>query len=295
MKIEIRPSQETLEKWIKSFVPENDLFFLSEQELTSLEEYLHTVLVIPREEFKAHHSFNQIQLANSYEYWNISKDVPYVLVAPKDWITTLPAEKKTHLFHMQMKNGRGLIYPLPTSFILPSEINEYVIESDNQPHLVLQRAIWEELSYPIKSALMTEIARQWETWSCCEYPEHAPFYLKKFANTFPSHSGSNCLSAVLFAITQQEWMIHEWVHHQTFIMRLKQASYSLTSSEELVQGDIAIWENRQGVIQHAAYHIGDELFFNKSGQTFFNPWKIVDFAELKENWNECKISIYRKT
>lgn len=294
MKIEIQPSQENIEDWIRSYVPEKDLFFLPEKDLIFFEEYLQNVLVIPREEFFEHKSYNQIQLVNSYEYWNISKEVQYVIVASSDWVNSLPAKKKKHLFYIQMEYGRGLIYPISFSFRATSVLKENVIETNEEHFLILQRAIWEGLSYNIKIDLIKEFALQWEDWTCYGYPEKAPLYIKKFANTFPSCSGSNCLSATLFAITQQEWMIYEWVHPRTFIQSLKKANYSLTSSQEIELSDIAIWEDLDGVIQHASYHIGDSLFFNKNGQTYFNPWKIIDFTELKEKWSKYSMSIYRK-
>jgi hypothetical protein len=75
---------------------------------------------------------------------------------------------------------------------------------------------------------------------------------------------------------------------------LKNESYSFIASEDIQAGDVVIWEDFNGTIQHASYHIGKQLFFNKNGQTIFNPWKITHFAELKETWNKYHIRIYRK-
>ena len=91
------------------------------------------------------------------------------------------------------------------------------------------------------------------------------------------------MSATLFAISQQEWMIHEWVHPKTFIEKLRR-THHLIKSEELIEGGVAVWETDEGQVQHASFHVGDELFFKKNGQTFFNPWKITDFDELQAEW-----------
>ena len=293
MKIEIQPSKDVIEAWVRDYVPDKDIFFLTEKDYKNFEEYMHDALIIPKEEFFKHHSYMQIQLANSYEYWNISEEVQYVVVADSDWINSLSKKKKEQLFQIQKQVERGLIYPV---FNLSSELSvleDNIIDVDGERFLILQRAMWDELNYELKVSLMKEFAQEWEDWSCSAIPDKAPLHLKKFANTFPSASGSNCLSAVLFSVTQQEWMLHEWVHPETFIQNLEKANYSLTSSREIKAGDVVIWENSEGVIQHASYHIGDNLFFNKNGQTFFNPWKIVEFSELKKMWNKYSMESFR--
>ncbi|WP_430787334.1 hypothetical protein VBD025_16175 [Virgibacillus flavescens] len=294
MKIEIQPSKEIIEKWIRDYVPEKDIFFLPEKNLKSIDGYLQNALVIPREEFFQHKSYNQIQLANSYESWNISLEAEYVIVAPPDWVNSLPSKTKAQLFHIQKEMGRGLIYPVLDLSIEASFFKDYIIEVDEAYFLILQRAMWDELSFTLKENLIKAFAQEWEDWTCYAFPEKAPLYLKKFANSFPSAAGSNCLSTVLFSITEQEWMIYEWIHPQTFIQKLIQANYSLTSSQECKAGDVVTWEDKEGVIQHASYHIGSNLFFNKNGQTFFNPWKIVDFNEFKDQWNKYRLRVYRK-
>ena len=287
-----------MKDWIKAFVPENDLFFLPEKELACFKDYLSNVLVIPQEEFFEHSSYKQIQLVNSYEYFNLSKEViKYILVAPSEWVNDLPANKKSDLFHIQKEVGRGLIYSISDLSIdtsVFSVLKENIIEVNGEDFLVIQKAMWEALTHNIKENLIKEIAQQWETWTCYDYPDNAPLYLKKFANTFPLIAGSNCLSATLFAITQQEWMIFEWIHPKTFVQGLKNANYNLITRQDIRAGDVVIWENPEGLIQHASFCIGDNLFFNKNGQTFFNAWKIIDFTDLSEHWDSYKMKIFRK-
>ncbi len=291
MKIEIQPSIKVIENWVRDYVPDKDIFFLPEKDLGNFEEYLQNALIIPREEFFKHHSYMQIQLANSYEYWNISEEVQYVVVADSDWINSLSQKKKEQLFQIQKQVERGLIYPIFNLSIELSFPKDNIIDVNEDRYLILQKAMWDHLSFEIKASLIKEFAQEWEDWTCLAFPEKAPMHLKKFANTFPSASGSNCLSAALFSVTQQEWMLHEWVHPETFIQNLKKANYSLTSSQEIKAGDVVIWEDSKGVIQHASFHIGDNLFFNKNGQTFFNPWKIVEFSELKKMWNKYSMRV----
>ncbi|MER2007673.1 MAG: hypothetical protein ABS939_09490, partial [Psychrobacillus sp.] len=69
------PSNEHLKSWINQYVPEKDLFFIKNEDLFVLEKYLTEVLIIPKNEFYEHSSYNYIQLVNSYEYWNIDDDI----------------------------------------------------------------------------------------------------------------------------------------------------------------------------------------------------------------------------
>jgi len=54
-------------------------------------------------------------------------------------------------------------------------------------------------------------------------------------------------------------------------------------SDELQPEDLIIWEDENSIIQHAAYHLGEDLFFNKHRQTIFNPWKILSKEQLNKD------------
>ncbi|MCA0147203.1 hypothetical protein LCD52_00220 [Rossellomorea vietnamensis] len=294
MKRKLQPTQDILKEWIKAYVTDKDLFFLPETNLASFKEYLSNVLVVPHEEFKNHSTYKQVQLANSYEYWNLSKEVKHVLVTPPGWVNDLPDEKRNDLFRIQVEVNRGLIHPISDFSVDTSSNGNNVVEVNGEKYLVLHKAMWEELSYGYKEELITDIAQQWEEWTCYDVQPQTPQHLLPFANTFPSRAGSNCLSATLFAISKQEWIIHEWVHPQTFLQSLENEDYHLISSEDMRAGDVLTWENSDGIIQHASYCIDGHFFFNKRGQTFFNAWSIVHFDDLTEDWGHYHMKSFRK-
>jgi hypothetical protein len=267
----MEPSKEQIEFWIKKYVPDKDYFFVAERDLVTFEPYLTNVLIIPRSEFFQHASYIQIQLVNSFEYWNLSKEVQYVMVASPDWCTSLPSNLIKELFSIQVKMGRGLILPVPATVSIASIPEGYLVE---EKHLVIQSEMWRLLPYELKETVLLDYAFRWDNWNAYEFPEHTPLHLRNFANTFPSDAGSNCLSATLFAISGQEWMIKEWVHQQTFEQGLNHAQYYKTEHKELAAGDVVTWENEEGIIIHAAYHISDQLIFNKNGQTSLTRGKL---------------------
>ncbi|WP_026695682.1 hypothetical protein [Peribacillus kribbensis] len=289
--VDITPTNEQLERWVERFVPEKDLFFLDKVELSKIKDELNEVLVIPKKEFFNHPSYRQIELLNSYTYWNIASKTQYVIVAPPSWIKNLEKQKKRKILHNQISIGRGLIFPL--SFFSNSSIpQDHIFVDEGKEVVVLQYDIWNELPYSIKVNAIKAYARLWDSWTCCDIPIRIPEHIRKYANNFSIVSGSNCLAATLFAITKQEWMINEWIHPATFKEGLERANYSLVN-DEIKNGDVITWVNEDGVIQHSSYYIGNNLLFNKNGQTFFNPWKIITWRELNEEWNHYEKKIYR--
>lgn len=293
MKKQIQPSLEQMKKWIENYVPEKDFFFLQEKHLPLFEEELTEVLLIPKDEFFNHATYKQIQLSNSFEYWNLSKKVDFVMVSSADWVVGLPASNREVLFNIQVGLNRGLIFPLDYFSEVSDELKESTIKANEDEVIVVVASLWRELSFEVKEHLMKKYAQLWDEWMGEEMPEELPVVMKKYANNFPGEGGSNCLSATLFAVSRQEWMIHEWVHPQTFTEMLRR-THQLVETQELVAGDVVVWVTEEGQVQHASYHIGNGLFFNKNGQTFFNPWKIIGFSELQTEWERHSLNVYRR-
>lgn len=292
MKTNIQPSENQMKSWIEKYVPAKDLFFVKEEHLPVFEEELGQALLIPKAEFFNHASYKQIQLVNSYEYWNLAKEVEFVVVANVDWITDLALFKKEKLLRIQKKMNRGLIFPLSYFSGDSLFLDKNIVKTVEDESVVVSADLWEKLSFSTKAHLLKKYAQEWDGWVSEETPVHLSDMIKKYANTFPTEAGSNCLSATLFAISQQEWMIHEWIHPQTFKGMLSR-NHRLVQTEELIEGDVVVWQTDEGQIHHASYHIGNKLFFNKNGQTFFNPWKIIRFDELQAEWRQYSLKIYR--
>ncbi|WP_153978083.1 hypothetical protein [Paenibacillus xylanilyticus] len=294
MKIKIEPPNDVIDHWLEIYVPVREFLFLKEEDLSLIADSLSRTLIIPKEEFFNHASYKQIQLVNSFEYWNLSNEVQYVVISNSEWFANLSRNVQKQINHIQFELNRGLILPLTPFCSNYSFPEEYLVQGQEEQYIVLHREIWRTLPYEIKENLLIEYASKWDDWTCVELPESAPPHLRVYANTFPLLSGGNCLSATLFAVNQQEWIIHEWVHPETFLEGLKRANYSIINTEELHHGDVVVWVNEGGMVQHASYHISHNVFFNKNGQTFFNPWRIMNWDELRQEWKAYKFEIYRK-
>lgn len=297
MDITIKPTQQQLDQWIENYIPEKDLFFLRTNDVSSFQNELLGTLVFPRSEFFTHSSYNGIQLVNSYMYWMISKEAEFVIVAQPEWIDSLPADKRRELFTLQHELGRGLVGPLSLLSGDSSLPEDYILEINGEKIGVLQRAMWMKLPTTIKEEIVRKTAQLYDGWTSLQPPASTPSHLTRYANTFSTEPGANCLAATLFAISSEphleEWIIHEWIHGDTFMHKLTQASYTKVD-DRFTAGDAVVWIDDNSNVQHAAYCIDGQLFFNKNGQTFFNPWKIVDWTELKEEWKRFTPSVYRR-
>ena len=201
MDVTMKPSKEQVRKWVESFVPQIDIFFIEGNMLADLADHLKEVLIIPRKEFFDHTTYNQIELVNSYMYWNILKSVEYVIVAQPHWIDKLSLQRKRDILFTQYKVGRGLIFPMSLFSNSTAIPEDYIFEEQGQKFLVIQHGMWNELPFESKEAAIQEYAKLWDDWSCCEVSEHTPAHIKRYANKFSTGAGSNCLSATLYAIT----------------------------------------------------------------------------------------------
>ncbi|EMR07247.1 hypothetical protein C772_00892 [Bhargavaea cecembensis DSE10] len=293
MAVNIRPAEEQVEQWIDQYIPEKDLFFVDEAMLENLDKHLDGVLIMPRKEFSGHSAYSQIQMNNSYMYWTLSKQATSVIVAPPDWLDQLPRQQRRTLLFNQCRMGRGMIFPMGLFPSAEEVLGDHVVEVEAGTFVVIRKGMWNRLPYPVKAHAIQAYARMWDTWEAAEVPEETPAHIRKYANRFTAIPGSNCFASALYAVTGQEWMVHEWIHPETLMNGLRRAGYS-PDDGELMPGDVITYVNQSGEVRHAAYHIGQNLIFNKNGQTFFNPWKIVSLEELNGEWAQYEIRIHRR-
>ncbi|AYC28486.1 hypothetical protein [Paenisporosarcina cavernae] len=292
----MKPTDEQLAMWGKTFVPPLDIFFVKEEIVKDLACHLDQVLLMPREEFNEHTSYKQILYANSYEYWNVSEEGTFVIVAHPEWVTSLPHDVLEKLLQLQIELERGLVYPIEIFEDVHLFPLEYIVRWKEKQYVVFQGKMWCQLTSEVKNAALLAIANEWEIVTEQDITIELPDHLNKYANTYATTGGSNCLSSTLYAVRGVEWRLHEWVHPRTFIAGIVRAGYERLSMNEepYHSGDIIVWENSDGVVQHASYHIKDDLFFNKNGQTFFNAWRIIRGEDLRKVWSDYAAVIYRK-
>lgn len=293
MSVMLTPSDAVVQEWLEQFVPADDLFFVD----AGLLERVGTnqpILIIPREEFAAHPAYRDVSLSNTYTYWTIDQAASHVIHAPKEWLARLSTELRNELLTYQAAVGRGLVFSVSDDQLSPSLI-PYIVQIDAKTYVVMQRCAWELMTDLERRQLMMNYAKEWDLWTTQDLPSEAPNHLKKCANTFSTVAGSNCLAATLFAVTGEDWLLTQWVHPKAFLETLAHASYERVSADVKVTGDVLTFWDDAGRLQHATYRVDDRLFFNKNGQTVFNPWKLITEVELLDAWGTYTIQTYRQT
>ncbi|TCI72344.1 hypothetical protein EVJ22_06720 [Exiguobacterium sp. SH0S7] len=290
--IKLAPSEAVINEWIKSFMPAHDLYFIDERLLSRL-DHSPGILLIPREEFSQHPTYRDISVANSYTYWTVDPVATHVVHAPSGWLTSLPDALRSDVLTFQATVGRGLVFRL-TDDESRREWMPYIINVDGVRHLVLQQDVWTLMTNFERRQLVLNYAKEWDVWDAHDLPLEAPSHLTRYANMFSTEAGSNCLAATLFAVTGEDWLITQWVHPKTFLQTLAHASYTQVDAAAEAGDVLTFWDDA-GRLQHATYRIDDELFFNKNGQTMFNPWKVIDETELRAAWGAFTVKIYRRT
>lgn len=303
----INLSQGKLQKWEESFIPEKDIFFLREQDEHLIKEFGNNCLLFSKEEFSNHPTYAAISYASSYTYWTLTEDITTVVVLPHRVFPSLNDSVKKAVLTIQHEVGRGLIFEShyfdgilrePAKSLLAP----YEFVSDNQQYIAIQKEVWNQLPKSLKSDLLNRIAYDYDTPGIFDPYVPTESMTSTYVNTYPNEHGPNCLSSTLFVAasissgTLLDWIIKEWVHPTTFMNGLKQLGYkeSPLSEDAMFPHDILVWRDKQDRIVHASFHIDKHYFFNKNGQTFFNPWKTVHMRELEEEWGKHSVKVYRK-
>ncbi|MHA7584216.1 hypothetical protein ACX12E_28100 [Paenibacillus vandeheii] len=186
--MKIKPDKKVLRSWVDCYVPEKDLFFLSKEHLDYEFDFT-DVLLMPKDEFYNHSTYRQVNYVNGYEYWNI-KNVDYVIIAEKEWIETIPEDKKRSLLNAQVQSKRGLVFPVTFVHDLAEIPASYLIDG----HVILQRFMWGNLDISCKEQILTTMVYEWwDKGECVKPPEWLPDFLNPYANSFASSQGANFL------------------------------------------------------------------------------------------------------
>lgn len=290
MREKFEPTFDEIEAWCQTFVPKETLYWIDS---TFFEDLPSSVLILPREEFSRHPAYKNPHLSNAYLTWMMGEGVTHVVHAPSNAVDGLRQDIKSRLLEYQVKTNRGLVLPLADE--QRNEVSDdAIVEKDGQSFIVLHESNWNELSLNMRHSLVFSYAKEWDAWEGERCDERTPAHLVTYANTFPILEGSNCLAATLYAATQSEWMIHQWIHPETFLQTIQQSGFETVTDAVPEAGDVLTFWNEQEQLVHASYCVRENLYFNKHGQVRFNPWKLINHDELLKHWGNYHMRIERR-
>lgn len=245
---------------------EFDLFFISETFLIQHQHYLLNTLVVPKEEFKKNSSLSNVVNNSTYQTWHLTYE--FVIVAEPGWYESKENTFKDALKQEMMNNGHELLH-------------------DN--HLVTAQ-YFEQLNVEEQQAFIHQFDDELSNTDITQF-NHLP-HLTSLHNTFPENHGANCLSATLYALTKNPFLLDQWLHQETFMLFLNRLDYKEVGSS-ISSGDVLCFY-QDDLLTHACYAIDDEYVFNKQGQTFWEPWTIERFETIQSIRDEVNYKIYKK-
>ena len=245
---------------------EFDLFFISEAFLNEHQHNLINTLVIPKEELKKNSSLSNVVNNSTYQTWHLSYE--FVIAAEPGWYESIDNTFKDALKQETIDNGTQLI---------------------NDDRLITS-AYWDTLSQKEQISFIQKFDDESSKTDITQFSSIS--HLTALHNKFPENHGANCLSATLYALTKNPFILEQWVHQETFMLILNRLGYKEVESS-FNRGDIICFYH-DDILTHACYAIDYEYVFNKQGQTFWEPWTIERFEEIHNNRSENKYKIFKK-
>lgn len=284
----LKPSKYVIDNWILNLLPEYDIYFL--KELPS-DLDLNLCLPMPVNEYFDHPVYSQLEYVNAYELWRISNKANYAIIDFSNWFDDLSRANQKQVLLNQYELNRGLVVSLDWFYIDNKLLENNLIKNK----VVMNRNLWESLSYQDKERFIYHYAQDWEDWNCKTVSNEIDMDIDliSIVNTFTIKEGINCLSTVLYCLTHQENILKQWVHEKTFLIALEQLGYKETRDNKIERNTVIVFKDDEKII-HAAYIVSESLAINKSGQSKFNPIKLVDIDILIKEWNPLHYVIYRR-
>ncbi|WP_406242540.1 hypothetical protein ACF3M2_20605 [Tissierella carlieri] len=284
----LKPSKYVIDNWILNLLPEYDIYFL--KELPS-DLDLNLCLPMPVNEYFDHPVYSQLEYVNAYELWRISNKANYAIIDFGNWFDDLSRANQKQVLLNQYELNRGLVVSLDWFYIDNKLLENNLIKNK----VVMNRNLWESLSYQDKERFIYHYAQDWEDWNCKTVSNEIDMDIDliSIVNTFTIKEGINCLSTVLYCLTHQENILKQWVHEKTFLIALEQLGYKETRDNKIERNTVIVFKDDEKII-HAAYIVSESLAINKSGQSKFNPIKLVDIDILIKEWNPLHYVIYRR-
>lgn len=295
-KMKIKPTDADFRSWTYEVPDDGDLLFFNLKNTDQLKELPGPVLTVS--EAKAH----------SLTHWNLSQRSWYSYALnrashcawlPRGGIEQLDRPLQTKIAKSQI---RLEVPTLVASSHLSGDLKK-ILPAFGKYHW-LTSATWKKLSVNKRIAALKEWYTQnevseYESLSFKELPEQARRQLKRVGfdsllNRYASCSGPNCFAAVTGAIAtnQSIALAKQWLHWEPLAKFLIESNFVKTKAKEAKQGDVLIFSRGKQVV-HAAYYLGDGIYFEKPGQDFYEPYRVERLVNWQREWPDTTLTIWR--
>ncbi len=294
--MKITPSKSDLLSWAKRVPTKGDLLFFDKRPTLLIKSI--GAHILTTDEVKAQ-SLSLWSLSARSWYGYALNRANFAVYLPIGSIELMKREVVEDIGHIQIK------------LEVPSVIeSKYLTDVTNRSFIKLGRYHWVTSqafqSLPNSKTrinVMSSWMRQneihsYESLRLSELPVGAKEILRsvrldKYLNTYAKHSGPNCLAMASAAAGANPALSDQWLHWSPFKSFLKDQGYKTIKTSSPTAGDILVFMKNKTAV-HAAFYLGDDLYFEKPGQDFYEPYRVQHFKLWKSDWPETQLLIFRK-
>lgn len=282
----LTPTEEELQHWMRTFVPESMLWLWDDAPLPSSTV---SPQMVPRAELRHHPVTGRIDIVNAFQLWAIPHDVRDVILDDGTWFASLDDSAKAEVRRKQAMLNRGLCIPVDRL----SDVEDIVCSVTFNGRVVLDHSLWTSLSEETRrNVILTELPL-WDDAATWPVPSGTPDHISEIANRFVLQDGVNCFSVAAYAVTADENDLMHWMQQERFQELIDANRYEVVAGPAIEPGDVLIFLDERLPV-HAAYALTSERILNKSGQSSFNPIRVIEPAMLIQEWADYQIRILRR-
>jgi hypothetical protein len=297
----ISVSDKLLKAWSKILVYPVSPFFLNAEMRTRVSS-----LHLTRSEFSA---IQDLSFHDSYATYEVGSEATWVALLSSAEFKNFSEEVRLELLQLQAQLGRGQLYGFDDYKVLLrkaelEQAQKYTFDFGGKMMLELSHTLWHSFSFETKKHWLEKFISEdrqgclSSTLGKSEWQAISKHYpAVKHLVGFVSKSGANCFATTLAAmlgVGQAKSVSSLWLQRETFLRAVKEHGYQPSDREvntALPGGSILLWQNHRG-LQHACFHLGDGLVFNKDAQAWFAPRQILELESVLDAWQDFEVCAY---
>lgn len=283
----LSPTEDNLQYWMHTFVPPQVLWYWDDSPLP-----LGPVRpsVVECAVARQHQSTAAIEMVNAFHLWSRDDAVQQIIVDDDAWLPSLSAADRTRVRAAQVKWNRGLCVPRDRFPIASASLDEATFDGN----VVLDNDLWSELPESVRRAVILTELPLWDDADIQDVPPGCAEHIAAIANTFVQQEGINCLAVTSYALTGSRTDLHQWMQPEQLLQILRTYGYQEHATGEHRAGDVLAWYSGSDLI-HASFVLEPDRVLNKSGQSSFNPIRIVNCTLLQRDWKGYRRVTFRRS
>jgi hypothetical protein len=296
--MKIRPIAKDFAAWAAQVPVDGDLLFFAKRDLA-----LAKSLCLPLLRPEAVHNSRIWSLAHRSWYGYALSRCEVLVWLPRARLEKLAPEALARIAKAQKQLG---VPTLIAKSLLPATYSKKLLSLD-PTHLWVSAQAWKFLT----KAERLRVMRAWfvqneiqisEGPSLSQLPKAARAEMKRIGhvknlNRFVKKSGPNCLATAISALSHRSSrkkmknFAKLWMGREEFWKQVKKFGYVASEKTRADAGDLMVI-SKDGLVVHAAYCLGQGHFFEKPGQDFYEPYRILKSPDWNREWPKCRHEIW---